>query len=263
MNSTASLFLERNPAVFMQIAMGGASVGTHRELWRWLQQREVQEWLPHEAMLVAWGDFRSGALSYDIVSSLPGLRSSDFTAASIAPLVRYLRDSWVAAPQAPCHVHLAHCEQLLRGCSLPSRAVMGRLRIALVHGTRDVRDGSERMFGALSMQPVVPAGGAVALNLMLPYIDTALRRIPPLPARPGGSAPAEGESRAARSGFLSERELEIMEWVALGKTNPEIGCILNISEFTVKNHLKSIFGKLDVTNRAQAAAKLARLSVDA
>ena len=45
----------------------------------------------------------------------------------------------------------------------------------------------------------------------------------------------------------------------LGKTNPEIGCILHISEFTVKNHIKSIFAKLDVTNRAQAVAKLNRL----
>ena len=58
------------------------------------------------------------------------------------------------------------------------------------------------------------------------------------------------------SSSLSERERQIMTWVAMGKTNPEIGCILRISEFTVKNHLKSIFGKLDVSNRAQAVAKL-------
>ena len=60
-------------------------------------------------------------------------------------------------------------------------------------------------------------------------------------------------------GTLSEREREIMVWVAMGKTNPEIGCILNISEFTVKNHMKSIFSKLDVTNRAQAVAKMTRM----
>jgi DNA-binding CsgD family transcriptional regulator len=58
---------------------------------------------------------------------------------------------------------------------------------------------------------------------------------------------------------LSDRERQIMTWVAMGKTNPEIGCILSISEFTVKNHMKSIFGKLDVTNRAQAVAKLTRI----
>ncbi len=64
---------------------------------------------------------------------------------------------------------------------------------------------------------------------------------------------------ATRVSALSERERQIMVWVAMGKTNPEIGMILDISEFTVKNHMKSIFGKLDVTNRAQAVAKLTRI----
>ena len=145
--------------------MAGAAVGTHRTRAsppdRRLQQREVQDWLPHEAMLVAWGDIRSsGGLRYDIVSSLPGLRSSDFTPASIAPLIRYLRDCWVAAPLAPCHVHLAHCDELLRDCSFASRAAIGKLRMALVHGVRDARDGSERIFGALSVQPAAPAHDA-------------------------------------------------------------------------------------------------------
>ena len=62
---------------------------------------------------------------------------------------------------------------------------------------------------------------------------------------------------------LSERERQIMTWVAMGKTNPEIGCILHISGFTVKNHLKSVYTKLDVTNRAQAVAKLTGLSLHA
>jgi DNA-binding CsgD family transcriptional regulator len=65
---------------------------------------------------------------------------------------------------------------------------------------------------------------------------------------------------ASRLEALSERERQIMVWVALGKTNPEIGCILHISEFTVKNHMKSIFSKLDVTNRAQAVSKLTRVT---
>ena len=64
-------------------------------------------------------------------------------------------------------------------------------------------------------------------------------------------------------GELSERERQIMVWVAMGKTNPEIGSILCISEFTVKNHMKSIFNKLVVTNRAQAVAKLTRVVANA
>jgi DNA-binding CsgD family transcriptional regulator len=56
-------------------------------------------------------------------------------------------------------------------------------------------------------------------------------------------------------GGLSEREHEILHWVKSGKTNFEIGMILTISPNTVKNHLKRIFQKLDVSCRAQAVAK--------
>ena len=41
-----------------------------------------------------------------------------------------------------------------------------------------------------------------------------------------------------------------------GKTNDEIGSILDISTFTVKNHLQRIFKKIDVVNRSQAVAKI-------
>ncbi|QSR89413.1 autoinducer binding domain-containing protein [Methylacidiphilum caldifontis] len=53
---------------------------------------------------------------------------------------------------------------------------------------------------------------------------------------------------------LTDRELEILKWVKEGKSNWEISCILNISEATVKFHLKNIFLKLEVQNRCQAVA---------
>ena len=68
--------------------------------------------------------------------------------------------------------------------------------------------------------------------------------------------PADGGDQS----MLSQREKEIMEWVRIGKTNYEIGMILNISAFTVKNHLQRIFKKFDVANRAQAVEKLNRLA---
>jgi DNA-binding CsgD family transcriptional regulator len=49
-----------------------------------------------------------------------------------------------------------------------------------------------------------------------------------------------------------------MNWVKMGKTNAEIGSILSISAFTVKNHLQHIFKKLDVYNRMQAVSKIER-----
>ena len=53
---------------------------------------------------------------------------------------------------------------------------------------------------------------------------------------------------------LTAREREVLALVASGLTNKEIGSKLAIAENTVKNHLKSILGKLHLDNRVQAAA---------
>jgi DNA-binding NarL/FixJ family response regulator len=53
---------------------------------------------------------------------------------------------------------------------------------------------------------------------------------------------------------LSEREVEVLRLVAQGRANKEIAEALKISETTVKAHLRSIFRKLEVGDRAQAVA---------
>lgn len=53
--------------------------------------------------------------------------------------------------------------------------------------------------------------------------------------------------------LLTKRELEVLKLMAVGSYNKEIGEKLNISERTVKNHISSIFKKIDVSDRTQAA----------
>ncbi len=52
---------------------------------------------------------------------------------------------------------------------------------------------------------------------------------------------------------LSPREREVLTWVARGKSNSVISQILDISRHTVDTHLRSVFSKLDVTDRTSAA----------
>jgi DNA-binding NarL/FixJ family response regulator len=52
--------------------------------------------------------------------------------------------------------------------------------------------------------------------------------------------------------LLSERELEILQMVASGKSNRAVAEQLSISENTVKYHLKNILQKLGVSNRTEA-----------
>jgi len=53
---------------------------------------------------------------------------------------------------------------------------------------------------------------------------------------------------------VTEREAEVLLWIANGKTNREIGTILSMSPRTVNKHLEQIFRKLSVENRTSAAA---------
>lgn len=53
-------------------------------------------------------------------------------------------------------------------------------------------------------------------------------------------------------GLLTQRETECLQWVGLGKTDWEIGAILDISPKTVNHHVESAKRKLDVATRLQA-----------
>ena len=64
-----------------------------------------------------------------------------------------------------------------------------------------------------------------------------------------------GDEKLAR---LSPQEERILQQIADGKTNKEIGDALSLAEKTVKNYVSSILSKLEVARRAEAAAYLAR-----
>lgn len=57
------------------------------------------------------------------------------------------------------------------------------------------------------------------------------------------------------SAHLTDRELEIVQWIARGRANKEIGEILSLSENTVKNHVKSILSKLNAKDRTHAVTE--------
>lgn len=64
------------------------------------------------------------------------------------------------------------------------------------------------------------------------------------PRRIVSKLPSEPESRP-----LTKRELEVVEWIAAGKRNAEIGKILGCSSRTVQKHVQHILDKLHLETR--------------
>jgi transcriptional regulator EpsA len=232
---------------------------------RWLQG-EFQEYLHHDILIAAWGDFHLGVIHYDVVSSMPGVRSENAMAEAISPLLTSLFARWLAQGRGPFSLSVGEAgftwdRVIERG---PIAEAMRDMRSALVHGIKDQRGRHDCLYLFFSKRQNRSSRERLSCKFFLPYIDTALRQVDLLPnqyAAPVGNpaiprAAANGGAAAAtESTLLSDREAEIMLWTSKGKTNGEIGSILNVSEFTVKNHMQRIFRKLDVSNRAQAVSK--------
>ncbi len=54
---------------------------------------------------------------------------------------------------------------------------------------------------------------------------------------------------------LTDRESEVMHWLACGKTDADIAALLGISPRTVQKHLEHIYVKLGVENRTAAVMR--------
>jgi DNA-binding NarL/FixJ family response regulator len=93
----------------------------------------------------------------------------------------------------------------------------------------------------LSAIRTVRAGGVLIEPSLAGTVVTEYRRLS------ATAEPAHGLS------VLTEREIEIIRYVAAGMSNREIADKLSYSEKTVKNYLSNIFSKLNIRDRTQAA----------
>jgi transcriptional regulator EpsA len=240
--------------LLLELIHESLNVHNHFELLLWLQGK-LQTFLPHEIMIAAWGNFAVGQIYFDIVSSLPGLRTKGVSQIDVSPLLKRLFSFWDNQNKAPFILKIKQGEFNGDGFNYNFfNDQLNSMTSAVVHGIQDYRDCHDCIYILMSAEPM-PAASSKMLESLLPVIDCALRKVEHLPEQLPYSQSAKALHEDAINALLSMREVEIMDWVIKGKTNIEIGTILGISVFTVKNHLYHIFKKLDVLNRVQAASK--------
>ncbi|NVO05787.1 MAG: transcriptional regulator EpsA [Rhodoferax sp.] len=228
---------------------------SHLEILVWLQG-DMQRYLPHDILLTAWGNFRTGNIQHDIVSIVSGLRSDMANDFIVTPLLMRLYAQWLEQGKKAC-VHSGNALDTLLVSSAKDHvlgAALRGMRCALTHGIKDERGSHDCLYVFFASHEDFDQVARDTLTQVLPYIDHALRQVEHLPHQ---NVSQDGVTpRFAQDHLLSTREREILQWIALGKTNDEIGSILDLSVYTVKNNVQRIFRKLNVSNRAQAVAVL-------
>jgi len=75
------------------------------------------------------------------------------------------------------------------------------------------------------------------------------------------AAPFTRNARAQTTLGISDRELEVLDHLAAGRSNKEIARQLELSPNTVKTHVTSLFGKLEARRRTEAIMRARELGL--
>src|SRR5450830_601622 len=91
--------------LLLELVHQSLQVQSHLDLFIWLQGK-LQKFLPHEVLIAAWGDFSLGLVYFDIVSSLPGLRTDSRSQSDLSPLLKRLFSFWCNHKQVPLTIKI-------------------------------------------------------------------------------------------------------------------------------------------------------------
>ena len=125
----------------------------------------------------------------------------------------------------------------------------------LVHGVHDAEGRAISLFIFACRPGSAAQRQAYLVQLLAPSLHAAWIRTQLTKRTETNGDKASGGS------ILTVREMDILKWIYLGKSNFEIGAILKISPLTVKNHVQKILRKLNVVNRTQAIGKSLELRI--
>lgn len=200
-----------------------------------------------------------------ILSTLNVGFPSDFIAAIInidkrcqSPLFR----RWLQT-KTPQVLELGLCKN-----SLPEKEVelykSFQISNVLSHGMLDLHCRYVTYFGFAQIQGGISPHHLYLISFIVPHLHVAYARINRVQKKlktsevfdgfsPINSPDNVGVDKDLKG--LSSRELEVLQWLLNGKSNWDIGGILNISEYTVKNHVQRILKKLNANSRQHAVAK--------
>lgn len=122
-------------------------------------------------------------------------------------------------------------------------------RVRVVALTASTDEG--RMIGVLK----AGAAGYVRKNADPEVLLDAVRSVAAGRTYLDPSVTSQVLAAVASPGELTEREMDVLRQLALGRTNKEIAAALSLGDETVKSHVANVLSKLQVENRSQAVVQ--------
>ncbi len=229
-------------------------VYTRPQLFSWAQGA-LQSLVPHEILFCGLQEGRQAALRADSFTTAPveATRLNELFQQDVS-LVPHLIKLW---EENRCQAITCETERGPFASGALARELQ-RLGVSsvLAHGTHDSQGYMTSFFVFACRTGTLDARHAYVADLVVPYLAAAwLRSQVTWPLDRANAA------KPAKAGLLTPREQQILQWIYHGKSNIEIGMILDISPLTVKNHVQKTLRKLNVLNRTQAVGKALALRI--
>jgi transcriptional regulator EpsA len=228
-------------------------VHTRPQLFSWVQGT-LQSLIPHEVLVCGLQEGRQSAMRVDSFSTAPVdcSKLNELFQQDIS-LVPHLIKLW---EDNRCQAITCDIERGPFASGALARE-FSRLGVStlLAHGTHDASGNLTSLFVFAGRPGALGAKQTYLADLVVPYLHASwVRSQVTWPLERAGVKPA-------RTGLLTPREQQILQWIYHGKSNIEIGMILDISPLTVKNHVQKTLRKLNVLNRTQAVGKALALRI--
>jgi transcriptional regulator EpsA len=252
-SDTAGLNDSERDALLLNIDIA-LRVHAREHLFGWAQGA-LQSLIPHEVLACGLHETRESALHVDGFTTAPVdvSRMIELFQQDIA-LVPHLIRTW---EDNRCGAVICEIERSPHAaCALAREFTRLGAGHVLAHGTHDVT-GRMTSFFVFACRPGAAGSRQAHLaDLIIPHLHASWVRSQV--RWPLGRTEA---ARPASAALLTPRERQILKWIYHGKSNIEIGIILDISPLTVKNHVQKTLRKLNVLNRTQAVGRALALRI--
>ena len=253
MKSSVSLSAEES-LLFVDVLQNLLHVNKREHFFSWLQA-SLQSLIPHEVLICGFNEKNQLGLTFE------SFITTRYVTDRHVDLATKHADGFVSRAMTLWEVHhrpiLISPEMSKDGTLYPLmfKEKLGKsdeveLRNIAAHGVINKAGEIVTFFSFSRIFGEPNAKHAHIIELLVPQMHQALLRT--LNNRVNLTyKTADGNNEKP---LISSREIEVLNWVYLGKTNLEIAKILSISVCTVKNHVHNAMKKLGGENRGQAAS---------